>query len=211
VHIELIDVLRCPEAHTESTLVLAADRWVGREVVDGRLGCPVCGATYPIVQGGVVVSASNEVEASGAGATSWTSDPDAALRLAAQLDLRTPGVLVALAGTYALLAADLEELTGARCLSVNPPGPGGFRNSIVAATRLPLSSGALRGVALDAANASTPLLVESVRALADEGRLVAPATASAPAGVELLARDEDEWVGTARRPRGLVSLGRAGT
>ena len=42
--VEIIDLLRCPNAHAESWLVAAAARTVGRHIVEGTLGCPVCEA-----------------------------------------------------------------------------------------------------------------------------------------------------------------------
>src|SRR3954462_15554710 len=50
--VEIVDALRCPRAHEESWLVLAAQRTEDRHVLEGTLGCPVCHATYPI-HGGI--------------------------------------------------------------------------------------------------------------------------------------------------------------
>lgn len=51
MHLELVDVLRCTSRHSDSVLVAAADRIESRYVVQGVLGCPVCGREFPIVDG----------------------------------------------------------------------------------------------------------------------------------------------------------------
>ena len=51
MHIELIDLLRCPREHEETWLVAAFTRIQDRVVSEGRLGCPVCSAAYPIESG----------------------------------------------------------------------------------------------------------------------------------------------------------------
>ena len=53
MHVELTEILRCPNAHAESPLVASATRQVERRILQGTLGCPVCGREYPI-QDGVV-------------------------------------------------------------------------------------------------------------------------------------------------------------
>src|SRR5437879_13351746 len=58
VHIELTEMLRCPEAHEEAFLVLSTGEMVGRMVRSGLLGCPACQREYPIVQGVAHFSAS---------------------------------------------------------------------------------------------------------------------------------------------------------
>src|SRR5438445_7931838 len=57
VHIELTEMLRCPEAHEEAFLVMSTGEMVGRMVRSGILGCPVCRREYPIVRGMVQFSA----------------------------------------------------------------------------------------------------------------------------------------------------------
>src|SRR4029077_13061086 len=52
VHIELTEMLRCPERHEEGYLVMSTGEMVGRMVRSGMLGCPACGKEYPIVKGG---------------------------------------------------------------------------------------------------------------------------------------------------------------
>ena len=51
--VELVDHLRCPAAHEETWLVMAAEETRDRHVITGMLGCPVCNARYA-VRGGTV-------------------------------------------------------------------------------------------------------------------------------------------------------------
>src|SRR5438046_8974624 len=51
VHIELTEMLRCPETHEEAFLVMSTGEMVGRMVRSGILGCPVCLKEYPVVKG----------------------------------------------------------------------------------------------------------------------------------------------------------------
>ena len=52
--VELIELLRCPRPHEEAQLVASASRTEARHIVEGLLGCPVCGAEFRIVNGVVV-------------------------------------------------------------------------------------------------------------------------------------------------------------
>src|SRR2546423_14793627 len=80
--IELVDVLRCLNAHEETWLVLAAERMKGRDVIDGVLGCPICRAEYPISAGVAHFGRSAPAETHSA-----PPDEDETLRLAALLHL----------------------------------------------------------------------------------------------------------------------------
>ncbi len=42
MHIELTEMLRCPESHEEALLVMSTGEMLGRMVRTGILGCPVC-------------------------------------------------------------------------------------------------------------------------------------------------------------------------
>jgi uncharacterized protein YbaR (Trm112 family) len=209
VHIELIDLLRCPAPHPESMLVLTAERWDARYVTDGVLGCPVCRAEYPI-RSGVVDFTDPSEETSGSGALQEPApvDQGAVIRLAALLDLREPDFLVALGGRNATMASALADLVSARCLAVNAPGALAQGNGLAVSDRLPVATGALRGVALDELTASPVLLQEAIRVTCAGGRLVAPASTPVPAGVEILAIDARDWVGQVQgTPSGFVTLG----
>ena len=51
MHIELTEMLRCPEAHDEAFLVMSTGEMLGRMVRSGLLGCPICRREFPIVKG----------------------------------------------------------------------------------------------------------------------------------------------------------------
>src|SRR5882672_5755152 len=51
MHIELTEMLRCPEPHELDVLVLSTGEMLGRMVRSGIVGCPVCRKEYPIVKG----------------------------------------------------------------------------------------------------------------------------------------------------------------
>src|SRR5687768_8190638 len=117
--IELLDTLRCVRAHEDSWLVGSFDELVDRHVIRGTLGCPVCGAEYP-VRGGVADfragDAGGERRAAAQGGDgSEPSSPDTpgsagppdeagAMRLAALLGLAEPGGVVILMGQWAAFA-----------------------------------------------------------------------------------------------------------
>src|SRR6266550_89016 len=74
VHIELTEMLRCPERHEEGFLVLSTGEMLGRMVRSGVLACPKCGREYPVVRGVVQFSGSREPGA-GSGAAPSTTAP----------------------------------------------------------------------------------------------------------------------------------------
>ncbi|MFL5577541.1 MAG: hypothetical protein ACJ79S_16415 [Gemmatimonadaceae bacterium] len=214
--VELISALRCLTPHEESWLVAAARRTVGRNVAEGTLGCPVCRREYPIV-GGVAYFGTEPPAAAGTRAEErWDAPadaPDEALRLAALLDLATPGGLVVLGGGWGRLAPALLEIAPVRCLLVDPDfdARGAGELSVIrSAGAIPIAAGAARGVALDALAAGEGTLAAAVRALGAGGRLVAPAEASLPAGIAELARDGALWVGERAEapPSAPVAIGR---
>jgi uncharacterized protein YbaR (Trm112 family) len=209
--IELVDMLRCPNPHEETWLVLAADRMDGRDVVDGRLGCPICRAEFPIVAGIARFDGGSP-----AGTRGHLPDETEALRLAALLDLVDPRGYAILVGEAASYAPRLRELTGAQLLLVNPPremamgdGLSGLTMSS-ASSRLPVAAGSARGIALD--EAATPEQLESaLAAVQSSGRILAPIALPVPDGVTELARDDRHWVAERTRAAatsGIVSLHR---
>jgi hypothetical protein len=193
MHIELVDALRCVEPHEDSWLVASFDRMEGRTVVAGTLGCPVCGAEYPIVEGEAWFGA--RPGASMPAATPPPDDPEETMRLAALLGLVGTGGTVLLGGGWAALGAALVQLVQVRALLLDPPaGVVAGEGSGVVRTdgRVPIAAGALRGAALDEATA--PLAPAVVGCLGPKGRLVAPAGVPLPPGVGALARDARHWV-----------------
>lgn len=192
--IELVDVLRCPNRHEETWLVLAARRVDDRDVMEGTLGCPVCEAEYPIVSGVARFDhGTPRLTASG------VPDEEQALRLAAQLDLSDPRGYAVLVGATAVHGSLVSTMTGVQLLLVDPP-PGigmGFGLSGVTmpagSAALPLAPGSARGIALDA-NATPELARAAADILRPGGRLVSPASTVVPTGLSELARDEHVWV-----------------
>jgi uncharacterized protein YbaR (Trm112 family) len=108
VHIDLTEMLRCPEPHREAFLVMSTGEMRGRMVRSGLLGCPVCGREYAILKGVVNFSGSGERGAVPSGAPSGTD----AETLQALLDLSGPGGYVVLVGSAARHAAGLAKLMG---------------------------------------------------------------------------------------------------
>ena len=209
--IELIDVLRCPNVHEESWLVLASRRIDGRDVMEGVLGCPVCEAEYPIADGVVQFA-----RAARSNAVVGPSSEDEAMRLAALLDLATPEGYAVIAGTLGKDAAYLRALTDVPLLLVNPP-PGTEMGSGLSGmtiesdwATLPLAPSSARAVALDDTATPTQLLA-GLRVVRPSGRVLAPIALSLPDGVTELARDARQWLVERRaRPResGMISLKR---
>jgi uncharacterized protein YbaR (Trm112 family) len=209
--IELVDILRCPNAHEESWLVLSASRMQERHVIEGELGCHVCQAHYQIRNGIALFRTTADRH------TKRTPEPapdNAAMRLAAFLGLSEPGGVVLLMGRQAAAAPTLEMLVGDTqlvALNAARPLPGsalvGAVSAILAGTPLPLASGSCRGVAIDDLHATSEVLAEAVRVLKAGGRLVLPTGTELPEGITELARDDADIVGErSDGPAALVPL-----
>jgi len=209
--IELIDVLRCPMAHEESWLVLASARIDGRDVMEGVLGCPVCQAEYPIVDG--VVRFARE---SRPAEVAEPSSQEEALRLAALLDLSDSRGYAIITGTLGSNAPSLRALTDVQLLLVNPPPHIEMGNGLSGLalgsdwTALPLASSSARAVALADSTSSSQLLA-AVRVVRPSGRVLAPVALALPDGVAELARDDRQWLverRPAQRESGIIPLER---
>jgi uncharacterized protein YbaR (Trm112 family) len=204
VNVELIDRLRCPNAHEETWLVAAASRTEHRRLIEATLGCPVCDAEFDVHDGRVMFG---EVPATRA-ATPMPASEDEALRAAALLAVQEGGLYL-LDGGWGSLAPALLELQAAQFLLVDPPSDigadGGLNVLVGTGDRWPLAAATLQGIALD--QGSSQRVAGAVRLLAPRGRLVAPAGADVPAGVTELARDDRHWV--AEKVADIVTLGRA--
>jgi uncharacterized protein YbaR (Trm112 family) len=208
--IELIDVLRCPNAHEESWLVLASRRIDGRDVLEGVLGCPVCSAEYPIVDGVVRFARESRSEASA------PAREEDALRLAALLDLATPRGYAIITGALGNAAPYLRALTDVQLLLVNPrpgvemgTGVSGLTIDSDWAT-LPLAASSARAIALD--DRATPAQLQAaLRIVRPSGRVLAPLTLALPDDVAELARDDRQWLAERRavpRQSGIIPLER---
>jgi len=209
--IELIDVLRCPNAHEESWLVLASRRIDGRDVMEGVLGCPVCAWEFPIMDGAVRFTRNARRDAAPAPASEAE-----ALRLAALLDLATPRGFAVVTGTLGASAQELRALTDVQLLLVNPPPNiemgGGLSGLIIdsAWTALPLAPSSARAIALD--DSATPAqLLAALTVVRPSGRVLAPVTLAVPDGVAELARDDRQWLAERRqapRESGIITIER---
>ena len=190
--VEHIDLFRCPVGHEDSWLVAATRRTVGRRIVEGTLGCPVCRAEYGIADGvayfGVEPGAGEH-----AGETAEAPE-ELAMRAAAFLSLSEAGGTVVLAGEWAPAGPALVELTRVGVVLVNPPAglriPDEGASVVRFAGHLPVGAGLLRGAAVDA----TLPPEATVHALRARARLVAPASAALPAECTEIARDQRHWV-----------------
>jgi hypothetical protein len=197
--IELTDHLRCPRDHPEAYLVLLPDEVVARSVRSGRLGCPICGATFPVAEG--VAELDPPPPAAGAAAAA-----DAALAadaVHALLGLSGPGGSVALVGGAAEAWRELSELNpGVALVAVNPPG--GMADaapvlSVVRAPLIPLKARSMRGVVLGGSlGADPPWVREAARVTLPGLRIVGRGPRPRAPDLELLA-SADEWWVAARR------------
>jgi hypothetical protein len=188
--IELTDHLRCPVAHAEQFLVLLPSRMDGRRVLEGELGCPVCGLVVALAEG---VVDWGEAPPS-VGRTGLTAEA-----IAVFLGLTGPGGYVALVGSVAVLASDLAaRLPGIRLVLVNPPAgtPDSEAASVLRAPGLPLKTGSMRGTVLGADLGGSSAWVEaSLGSVLPGLRVVVEGGKPPEQGVEVLARSAECWVG----------------
>ncbi len=198
--IEVIDSLRCVRAHDESWLVAAITTMAGRDIREGSLGCPVCGAEYAIREGVAIFDPGAPPNESLPRNPHDESDADAAMRCAALLGLFDSGGIALLGGVWARSARAMLDIAQVAILVVGPPRGlilGTGVSEIRVGEVLPLATGSVRGVALDEHTCSTALVAGARRALVPGGRLVAPVTAAIPDGMIERARDDEHWVAEA--------------
>ena len=189
MQLTLVDSLRCPAHDDESSLVLSVEEWAGPRVAEGILGCPVCHARYRIHHGSVDFAP---------GAHSVRHDAVAVdpVRLAAQLSLTEPGGIILLTGRYAAALDALGQYVESIFVLVDAAETSSATAvNIHVADRLPFVDRALRGAAIDHPRSSPAFVAEVGRCLQAQGRMVNPAASLVPPTVQLLARDEFEWVG----------------
>lgn len=208
--IELIDLLRCPRQHDETWLVASFRTVSNRFVEAGTLGCPICSAQYPIVDGiadfsGGASSPSCDQSRSAAG----HRREELATRVGAFLDATEPGAVVALGGVWAYAAEQLSDLTEVKVFALNPE-PEVRESATVGLVRVtaevPLAADSCLGIAVDAWFNSA-IVPAAVRAVRPGGRIVGPAAMTPPAELAVLAQDADYWV--ARKTPSLVTLRKA--
>ena len=104
MHIELTEMLRCPEPHREEMLVLSTGEVKDRMVRSGLVGCPVCHKEYPIARGIVNFRRNKQrVSKDSSGPRPAYTPPSPlpsadAAKLQALLELSGPGGYVVLVG-----------------------------------------------------------------------------------------------------------------
>ena len=202
MHIELTEMLRCPEPHELAFLVLSTGEMIGRSVRSGIVGCPVCRREYRITDGVVDFG----------GRVSPSSDahglplPPSLLplplgeTLQALLDLSGPGGFVVLVGEAARSAPGLAALMGGiHFVGVNPPKgveelP--MLSVLRAPAAIPLRPSVARGVVLGPDVLHEPWLKDAAAVLLRGRRYVAESeTFAAPALITRLASGGGLWVG----------------
>lgn len=219
MHVDLIEFLRCVQPHEPTWLVASVDRIKERDILFGRLGCPVCSTEYPIRDGIGDFRRCGELpepamrEGVSRDLASAVGTGDLALRAAALLDLTTPGGFVLLAGSWSVAAFELVAmLDGVHALVLNPEPliASGFGVSILLSDdRIPIRVGSCRGAALDATHSTVGWMTETVSVIRPEGRLIAQADAPIPSDVTIVARDGRDWVAeTARATASVVQIAR---
>ena len=197
MHIELTEMLRCPEPHADGFMVLSTGEMLGRMVRSGVVGCSVCHKEYAIKDG--------VVDFGGTVATLPPSPvplPDAAT-LQALLDLSGPGGYVVLVGAAARHALGLAALMGGvHFIGVNAP-PDVAELPVLSLVRtaaaIPLRQTIARGVVVGADLARAPWLVEARRVLLPGRRWVVESeSVELPEGISQLAAGQDLSVGEKR-------------
>jgi hypothetical protein len=194
--IELTDHLRCPVDHDESFLVLLPDRIEGRSVIEGQLGCPICGRTFQLIGG---VFDTGDAPDPGV-ATAGKLDPDALTPL---VGLSGPGGYLVLVGSAADDWQSVAALNpGIGLVAINSgreitDAPG---ISVLRSGRIPLKSRSVRGVVLSRPYADDPHWVrEAARVVLPGLRIVGEGAEPPSEVIDLLASADGVWVGTAKR------------
>jgi len=214
MRVEIIELLRCPEAHEPSALVTVAFTRDGDRLLSGELGCPVCGAAYSLRDGAVwLVHEGISGDDAGTVAQQDGSERGVDLRdvegTAALLDLSEPGMRTVLCGAYGTIAAALVDMTGARCVAIGGAAERGLPAEVdqvrmLSRARLPFADTCIDALAVDATYAA--LLADAARVVRVDGRVLAPSHLPVPHGLKELARDATEWVAVVL-PRSTAPVG----
>jgi uncharacterized protein YbaR (Trm112 family) len=191
VFVELIETLRCPRPHEDAQLVATSSRTEARHIVEGVLGCPVCGAEFTITNGiARFGEPSEETRPEKPGA-------ETAMRLAAFLELTDARGFALLCGRWGAHADAIHQLAETQLVLVNPPSSAPVdvaAGVVLLRDVVPFAAGSARALALDEP-ASRDFVRSAVRAVRAGGRVLGPATLELPEGVTELVRDERMWVG----------------
>jgi uncharacterized protein YbaR (Trm112 family) len=194
--IELTDHLRCPADHDESFLVLLPDRVEGRSVIEGQLGCPVCGRTFQLVDG--VLDTGDAPDLGPAPASKLAPEG-----LTALVGLSGPGGYLTLVGGVADAWKDIAALNPGVALVAINPGPAivdapGI--SVLRSGRIPLKSHSMRGVVLGHPYGDDLHWVgEGARVVLPGLRIVGEGADPSADMIDLMASTGGVWVGTGKR------------
>ena len=200
MHIELTEMLRCPEPHEEGFLVLSTGEMLGRMVRSGILGCPVCGKEYPIVRGVAHFSGPSVAPSGTAPRSPLPVDTET---LQALLDLSGPGGYVVLLGVAARHAVGLAGLMGGiHFVGVSAPDDMeelAVLSLLACETMIPLRQTVARAVVVGSDRVGAEWLVEARRVLLPGRRLVIESEqVAAPVGLTRLALGHGLFVGERR-------------
>jgi hypothetical protein len=210
VFIELIDLLRCINAHEDTWLVASFKTVSNRFVLEASLGCPACSAQYSIKRGIADFTAGMTLpswEAKRAAASH--SREELATRAGAFLAATEPGATVVLGGVWAYAAQELSEMAETRVIALNASDE--VRESatvglVRVGSEMPVAPGSVMGIALDAWFPAK-LVDSAVKAVRPGGRIVGPTAIPAPPDLIVLAHDDDYWV--AQKAPEVITLSRA--
>jgi uncharacterized protein YbaR (Trm112 family) len=203
MHIELTEMLRCPQPHELDVLVLSTGEMVGRMVRSGVVGCPVCRREYPIAKGIVDFRGSGTREEGSVEGSPLPSSriplPQKSQTLQALLDLSGPGGFVVLLGEATRHATGLAGLMGGiHFVGVDPP-PDVEESLALSLVRapgvIPLRPAMARGVVVGADRTGAVWLEEAQRVLLRGRRLVVEQEDVEPPGITRLAVGQGLWAG----------------
>jgi len=199
MHIELTEMLRCPEPHELAFLVLSTGEMMGRSVRSGIAGCPVCRREYRITNGIIDFGGRGEGQEGRLPPPSHFPLPHPEA-LQALLDLSGPGGFVVLVGAAARSAPALASLMGGiHFVGVNPPEdveelPA--LSLVRSASVIPLRPSVARGVVLGPDLVRAPWITEAAAVLLRGRRYVAESETFEPVkGITRLASGGGLWVG----------------
>lgn len=204
MHIELTEMLRCPEDHREEYLVLSTSEMNGRMVMLGVVGCPVCHREFEIIDGIVdfteVITGERQLRAVRRTPAAPSPVVLDAQSLQALLDLGGPGGYVVLLGSASRHAEGLASLMGGiHFVGINAP-PDVEELPILSLLQsdrvIPLREAMARGVVVGMELVRTHWVADGARVMLKGRRLVIESEeVKPPEHVERLAAGQGLWVG----------------
>ena len=202
MHIELTEMLRCPESHGEAFLVMSTGEMLGRMVRSGILGCPICRREFPIVKG-IVDFSGSQPSADAAHPASRIPHLVDSETLQALLDLSGPGGYIVLVGAAARHAVGLAGLMGGiHFIGINAPAdveelP--ILSLLVCPGMIPLRQTIARGAVVGSDRLGSEWLAEARRVVLPGRRVVIEGEdVPVPVGLTRLAAGEGLFVGERR-------------